>query len=134
MKYLKIILPLVLIMNTSISQQRDDNYLSWSSVHKLTVNDFIIKTTYLQTSPSFAQFFLGFGINGFDAFTKNFNKKVHNYFIKSASWIDTTYNTATTLRYQQTLFDISEIYARRFRNELIENRKKIIYGTQRNEC
>ena len=30
--------------------------------------------------------------------------------IKSASWIDTNANMTETILYQQTLFDISEIY------------------------
>jgi hypothetical protein len=60
--------------------------------------------------------------------TKNFNKKVRNTIIKSASWIDTTQNIELALNYRQTLFDISEIYVRKFRKELLENRKKIANG------
>ena len=60
--------------------------------------------------------------------TKNFNKKVKNTIIKSASWIDTTQYVAISLRYQQTLFDIAEVYARKFRKELKENRKQIARG------
>ena len=55
---------------------------------------------------------------------------MNNYLIKSASWIDTTYDIDVSLKYQQTLFDISEIYARRFRQELKINRKKIATGMQ----
>jgi len=61
---------------------------------------------------------------------KNFNNKVRNCFIKSTSWIDTTTNVSNSLRYQQTLFNICEIYTRKFRKELKENRKKIVSGTQ----
>ena len=49
--------------------------------------------------------------------------------IKSASWIDTNANMIETILYQQTLFDISEIYARQLRKELRENRSKILKGT-----
>ncbi len=59
---------------------------------------------------------------------KNLNKKVHNYFIRSASWIDTTYDTNSSIRYQQTLFDICEIYTRQFRKALKENKRKIKAG------
>jgi hypothetical protein len=72
---------------------------------------------------------MGYQVNGFDFLTKNFNKKVHNRFIKTASWIDTTTNVQQSLMYQQTLFDICEIYARQFRKALKENRKKIVKGT-----
>lgn len=102
-----------------------DNYLSWSSTRKLTIEDFVIKTANLQTTPSFAQFNVDYHVSGFDFMAKNFKKKVHNYIIKSASWIDTTFNVVQSLKYQQTLFDICEIYTRRFRKELKDNRKKL---------
>jgi hypothetical protein len=108
----------------------DDNLVFWSSTRKLTAADFVIKTKTGETSPSFAQFSIDYKISGFDFMTKNFNKKVRNYLIKSASWIDTTTDVSISLRYQQTLFDISEIYTRQFRKSLKENRKKIASGTQ----
>ena len=106
------------------------DYLSWSSTRKLTLNDFIIKTKDLQSSTSYGQYYMDFEVRGFDAFSKNFNKRVHNYFIRSASWIDTTSNVSTALRYQQTLFDICEIYTRQLRKGLKENRKKLLKGAQ----
>jgi hypothetical protein len=39
-------------------------------------------------------------------------------------------DVSISLRYQQTLFDICEIYTRQFRKALKENRKKIASGTQ----
>jgi len=77
---------------------------------------------------SFAQFSIEYSVNGFDFLTRNFNKKVKNTMIKSASWIDTSQNVALSLRYQQTLFDIAEIYSRRFKEELSENRRQIAKG------
>ena len=59
---------------------------------------------------------------------KSYKKKIKNYFIKSASWIDTTFNADSSLRYQQTLFNLSEIYTRRFRKLVYENRRKLVYG------
>lgn len=50
--------------------------------------------------------------------------------MRSASWIDTTANFKQSLIYQQTLFDICEIYTRQFRKALRDNRKKIIKGTK----
>lgn len=110
--------------------QNTTNHLQWSATRKLTVEDFLIKTKSLETTSSFAQFSFDFQVNGFDFMTKNFNKKVKNYIIKSASWIDTTVNVSQVLVYQQTLFDLSEIYARKLRKALRENRKKIANGTQ----
>jgi hypothetical protein len=73
---------------------------------------------------------MDYQVGGFDFLTKNFNKKIRNYMIKSASSIDTTTDVEASLKYQQTLFDICEIYTREFRKELKENRKKIATGLQ----
>jgi len=110
--------------------QENPDYLQWSSTRKLTVNDFGIKKNNSSSGSSFAQFSLDFSISGFDFLTKNFNKKVRNSVIKSASWIDTTANVDATIKYQQTLFDMAEIYARKFRKELKENRKQLAKGLQ----
>jgi len=114
----------------TFGQVSNDNYIFWSSTKKLTADDFGIKTRNGETNPSFAQFSVDYQVNGFDFMTKNFNKKVRNYLIKSASWIDTTTNVSVSLLYQQTLFDICEIYTRQFRKSLKENRKKIANGLQ----
>ena len=118
-----------LLTNYALGQSDQDN-LQWSATHKLTLDDFSIKTKSNETTSSFAQFSVDYQISGFDFLTKNFNKKVHNYIIKTASWIDTTTNINQSLLYQQTLFDICEIYTRQFRKELRENRKKIANGTE----
>jgi hypothetical protein len=102
------------------------DYLPWSNVRKLTVDDFVIKTKSLESTSSFAQFTITFESIGFGFFTKNFNKKVHNYFLPGASWIDTTTDVAQSLRYQQTLFDLAEIYTRQMRKALRENRSQFL--------
>lgn len=125
-KLLIITLTIGLFIN-GFSQDNSD-YLLWSSSYKLTTDDFGIKKNDKNSGLSFAQFSMEYSVNGFDFMTKNFNQKVKNTIIKPASWIDTTQNVDLSLRYQQTLFDIAEIYARRFRKELRENRKKIAKG------
>ncbi|OJW76356.1 hypothetical protein [Spirosoma sp. 48-14] len=128
MKNISIILLLVGVSSAVFSQTNKD-YLAWSSTRRLTVNDFEIKTETVKNHPSFAHFVITYNVKGFDFMAKNFNKKISNYMIKSASWIDTSYNVSTSLKYQQTLFDMAEVYTRRFRKELRENRKKIAFGT-----
>lgn len=108
----------------------EDNLVFWSQSRKLTIDDFGIKTRNNETNLSFGQFSVDYQVGGFDFMTKNFNKKVRNYLIKSASTIDTTADVSVSLRYQQTLFDLCEIYTRQFRKALKENRKKIASGTQ----
>ena len=106
------------------------NHLYWSATRKLNVEDFLIKTGELKDHSSMAQYMMEFQVHGFDFMTRNFNKKVKNYMIKSASWIDTTHNLANSLRYQQALFDLHEVYTRRFRKLLKENRGKIASGVE----
>lgn len=107
--------------------QSNEDYLLWSSSRRLTLNDFSIKTNG-PAVPSFGQFSIDYQVNGFDFLTRKFNKKVRNSFIKAASWIDTTTNIEQSLIYQQTLFDIAEVYTRQFRRALKKNRKKIASG------
>ena len=128
----KLIAVFILFLFTTIQvfSQDTSKYLLWSSTNKLTANDFAIKSNQLETTSSFGQFSVDYQISGFDFLTKNFNKKVRNNFLKTASWIDTTTNLNQSLIYQQSLFDICEIYARQFRKALRENRKKIISGTK----
>lgn len=114
----------------SFGQTTNSNLVFWSHTNKLTLDDFGINTKNGETHSSFAQFSVDYKVSGFDFMTKNFTKKVRNYLIKSASWIDTTKDVSASLRYQQTLFDLCEIYTRHFRKELKENRKKIASGTQ----
>lgn len=126
----KIFLLLFCLTTNFAFGQNSSDYVQWSATHKLTIDEFSIKTKSLETTASFAQFSVNYQVNGFDFLTKNFNKKVHNYIIKTASWIDTTKNITQSLLYQQTLFDICEIYTRLFRKALRENRKKIAKGTE----
>jgi hypothetical protein len=119
----------ILIHTKFASGQTNKDNLQWSASRKLTVDDFMIKTHPLESTSSFAQFAVDYHVKGFDFLTKNFNKKVNNFMIRSASWIDTTTNVDRSLKYQQTLFDLCEIYTRQFRKSLRENRKKIANGT-----
>jgi hypothetical protein len=108
----------------------DPNLAFWSPTSPLTVDDFAIKTKNGESHSSFAQFSVDYQVGGFDFMAKNLNKRVRNYIIRSASSIDTTYDIAASLRYQQTLFDLCEIYTRHFRKALKENKKKLASGGQ----
>lgn len=125
---MKIYFSLILLLIPYYSFAQKTDYKYWSETDKLVKEDFQIKIEPLESSSSFAQFSFDYKVNGFDFLTKNFNKKVRNYMIKSASWLDTNANMHQAILYQQTLFDISEIYARTFRKELRENRLKILKG------
>jgi hypothetical protein len=125
-RYLFACLSILFLSECACAQPAPGNdYLSWSATRKLAVEDFLIRKKPGDGFSSAAQFSVQFDLQGFAFLKRNFNRSVHNYFIKSASWIDTSFDTATSLRYQQTLFDICEIYTRRFRHDLKANRKRL---------
>lgn len=121
---------IILLIQNFAGAQTNHNFLQWSNTRKLTTEDFEIKIENRQSDLCFGQFYTEYNVTGLDFMTKNFNKKVKNIFIKSASWIDINQDTDLCLKYQQTLFDLSEIYVRKFRMELKENRKQIAKGLQ----
>lgn len=121
----------ILICLTALSQNSitDSNYIFWSKERRLNRNDFQIKVAHVASSYSYAQYSFDYKINGaLFGLPKDYKKKIRNYFIKSASWIDTSYDVSTSIRYQQTLFDLAEIYVREFRKLIYTNRKKITWG------
>jgi hypothetical protein len=118
-----------LISSVTSTGQISDNYIYWSSNRKLTLDDFGIKTSDGKAGACASQYYFSYRVTGMDFMTKNFNKKVLNCIVRSASWIDTTFDVTKSLRYEQTLFDLAEIYARHFRKDLSANRKKLLKGT-----
>lgn len=127
MKLLLFVAFQILLVSQTFSQKNED-VLYWSAERKLTEKDFEIKTTSDSLSQSNSLFTISFKISGFDFLAKNLNNRVENYFLKSASQINVISGIKETLRYQQTHFDINEIYARKFRKALKENKKSIIKG------
>lgn len=119
-----------LIASLTSTAQSSDNYVYWSSKRKLTLDDFGIKTSEGKAGACASQYYFSYQVNGMDFMTKNFNKKVQNCIVRSASWIDTTFDVTKSLRYEQTLFDLAEIYARHFRKDLVANRKKLLKGNE----
>jgi len=124
MKWLFFLISLAGLPRQASAQFDTTDYITWSTTRRLTVNDFLIKITRDPTHPSIAHFTLSF--NGKrNIWTGRPKYIIYNCFLKSASWIDTTFNVATTLRYQQTLFDLAEIYTRQLRKQLQINIRKV---------
>ncbi len=57
------------------------------------------------------------------AFTKNFNKYVDAYYAPSLSWIEAGNFTDQLIRLANLDFDIVELYARKFRKQMYDNKK-----------
>lgn len=112
-------------------QTSNSNEKRWSAIDRISISDFGMDIESSKHHPCFAQFSINYSVNGFDFMTKNFNQKVECGMLRSASWINADAPDQSRLIYfQQVLFDISELYSRKFRKLLLENRMKIAQGTQ----
>ena len=105
----------------------DSNYIFWSKDTRLKPEDFLIKTGRSRTT-SYGQFVFDSELKTVFGLPKNYKKKIRNYFVKNASSLDTTMDVNLSVRFQQTLFDLSEVYVRQFRKAVWENRKKVTWG------
>ena len=116
----------VLILSLSLfgQKQSDMDKLFWSDRERITIDDFGIKTKDGSSGLSSAAFSLEYNVHGLSFMTKNFNKRVWHYMVRSASQITMDENVDRYIKYQQTLFDIQEIYVRKLRKSLSENRNK----------
>ena len=119
---------------------KSQNKILWSSEIEITeesfldeapnisgdnVEEFMLHTTFeFGYQMSTAQF----------AFTKNFNKYVEAYYIPEYSWIEKGESLKDLMLYANVQFDISELFARKFRKKLYESKK---FGSNSNffvEC
>ncbi|GAA4359031.1 hypothetical protein GCM10023185_25250 [Hymenobacter saemangeumensis] len=103
-------------------------YLRWSAVRRLQVADFQLK---LRSKNNLRQSIGNIGLqmdgNAYDLLSKRVNAVVQNLFNTSASYLDSAgrEDMNEQLRYMQTLWDISEVAARRLRKELRANARRI---------
>ncbi len=127
--FLLVILSLIVFNSASAQKSKEDDRIYWSDRQQLIVDDFGIHTKYMESGATSAEFAIDYQVSKLNFVTKNFNKNVRNYMVKSTSQIDITGNVKQYLLYQQTLFNLSEVYARELRKALRENRKLLIRGT-----
>ena len=84
----------------------------WSAKHRLTVNDFGVKLKKGRTGKAEFQLATETRTN---LYTHQKRIVVRNNMVRSASSINPSQHLPEQLRFQQTLFDIMEIYARQLR-------------------
>lgn len=107
------------------------NTIEWSPGYKLSIEDFkspaseIGETTVITLQPGTQVEFSFYMTNAEFMMTKNWNSKVKATFNKTAAYIvapnDST--AGKLLNLSQFQFDLAELYARKFRKELYENKK-----------
>lgn len=105
--------------------------IDWSPDYKIQLSDFQSAQTEINEKLSSYSIFSGTGIDfsfhmtsGQFLFTKNFNSKVRNTFDRKAAVI-TAPDTLTALflvEFGQYNFDLTELYSRKFRKELYEQK------------
>ena len=127
--FLRIILS-VICLNFSFGQELQEGQKRWSSDSKLTIDDFKIKISDENNDVVFSQFMISHSIGGFDFMKRNLNQKIGNIFLGNASWIDTTKIASIDkqIDFQQMQFDLAEIQARKFRKQVLKDKRKIAKG------
>ncbi|MGV8914535.1 MAG: hypothetical protein ACOH1X_03705 [Kaistella sp.] len=104
-----------------------DDFL-WDQNQKLSVQDFQIKTQDT-VNPIKSTLIISWELKGFSVLNKNFNQNVVNKIVRSASVVNENMPNVTQLiDYQQTNFDLAEIYARKMRKDLFLNKSKLWKG------
>jgi hypothetical protein len=117
----------LLLISTEVFPQ---NAIEWDGVYEIKLSDFqsdatkIGQTNLYSVQPSIG---IGFSFNMTNAeflFTKNFNSKVENSFKRSASYIiaPDSIIAEDVVSFGRFEFDLSELYARKFRQQLFENK------------
>jgi hypothetical protein len=97
---------------SSQAQTTKTDLVPWSAKHRLTVNDFGVKLKKGKTGKAEFQLATETRTN---IYTHQKRIVVRNNMVRSASSINPSQHLPEQLRFQQTLFDIMEIYARQLR-------------------
>lgn len=106
------------------------NIIDWDGIYQLQLSDFRAKTSQIGDVNMFslhssAQMNFAYNMSSYEfMFTKNFNSKVSCTFTRdAASIIAPDDETAQhLLKFAQYEFDLAELYARRFRKKLFEEK------------
>jgi hypothetical protein len=123
-KYILILLLFIPVLSFA------QNELEWSVDHQLTVADYQAKapnTGAMQTA--MGSFYVEYEMGGINLITtRNLNKNVRCYLQKDASYFDKGDEASTKrlLRYQQLLFNLYELQARRLREIFFVERMRLL--------
>lgn len=125
-KNLATVFVFLLLLQTSFAQQ----IIDWSPEYELTFDDFLSKKTKIGFGDTYqinstAGMGFSFQMTNYEwMFTKNFNSKVTNTFNKNAAvLVAPNLEIANSLlAFANYQFDLVELYARKFRQKLYENK------------
>ena len=130
LRYFSLFIINILTLFSVCAQNNDPDKLFWSNTRKIMVADFAIQTTDEQSGSSSAIFEIEYGVKGFNFLRKNFNQKIVHYMLKPSSQIRLDDNIDQYLSFQQTMFDLEELYIRQLREAVSDNRRKLLFTTK----
>lgn len=120
---------IILLLNSFFAVAQ--NEIDWNGSYKLQLSDFQSQSSQIGNTNIYSLYsscgfsFSFYMTNAEFIFTKNFNSKVNCSFSRTASSLvapDTT-TALQLLNFSRFDFDLSELYARKFRQKLFENKK-----------
>jgi len=112
LRYALLLLFFSLTTTFAQAQTATTDVVPWSAKHHLTAQDFGVKLKKETVGKAEFQLTTETRTN---LYTKQKRTIVRNNLVHDKSSINPAHNVAQQLRFQQTLFDITEIYARRLR-------------------
>ncbi len=124
----KMLLLFLLFPLIIFSQNLQEDEFLWSKERKLQKEDYklLIHDTNVQIRSSIN---FSYQLRGFNVFNNNFNKNIINKFSGNSSALDLdSKNIPAMIDYQQANFNLSEIYARKMRKELLIHKNKLWKG------
>jgi hypothetical protein len=116
---MKVIVLFVLVSITRIAGYAQDDIIFWSKQQPLKWEDY--KGQVDETSKFYAatlasiKYRYGYNKTGT---VHNFKFQVNSYFTKSRSWSKKEHQSAPLLKHEQLHFDLTELYARKLKEEL----------------
>lgn len=119
-------------LGATFGQELPEGQKRWSATDKLTIEDFTIEGSDQKEAPVYSQFMISHSLSAFDVIRRNFNQKIENMFLGKASWIDTTRvsDIEEQIEFQQMQFDLSEVFARKFRERILIEKGELLKGLE----
>ncbi|MBN2571718.1 MAG: hypothetical protein JXA68_06285 [Ignavibacteriales bacterium] len=131
---MKVFISLLLILNSTLLVGQSDSILFWNKDYSLTVNDFegeindSIMTKQFSITPS-AVSYIGISTE-YKYHDGKLNVIIKTYFNRNKSFCRDSL-IQSILEHEQCHFNISELYARKMRREILKLQIKSIYSNQK---
>jgi hypothetical protein len=113
----KTLILIILFFFSSFTKKDKDNFIiKWDANRPLKLTDYTVKQQIQNNSVALS--YVGITIHSALG-DKVMTVEIYAYFDKRGSWISKGYVDTTTLNHEQVHFDIGEVYARKFRQQLL---------------